>query len=261
VRAYTADENNNEWSQEHFNEALQNIETVCTAAPPVKLRLFAHSMGTRLLVRAAARLREKRFLSEAAMICPDIDAGLVKHYIRGNLTANGTTTIRLYMSQHDKALAFSQLIHGGYCRLGECADSIASFALNALPLAVQTGHGSIDSNKLPDDFVAKAKKRLQTVDFTVLDSGLIGHKIPVELICSMSYTNTPGLGLDFISQESGQRSRTSRMLSKLTRLQMNPVASGATCLRVVKTAPPDHNGSGDAFKRSESSLHPTGQVQ
>lgn len=254
VRSYSSDENNNEWSQEHYNDMLLKLQELCTANPEIKLRLFAHSMGSRLVVRAAPFLREKPHIVEAALICPDVDAGLVKHYARRYLSANGHSNIRLYMSQRDKALAFSQIIHGGYTRLGECADSIASLARNALQLSPNSVESQGLSDKEFAEVLEKTKHRMQTIDFTALDSGMIGHKIPVDLIHSFSYTNSPGPGLELIHQESGQRSRASRMLSKVTHLQSNPLATEDTCLRVVKKDRADQEGNRAEAHKSKHSL-------
>ena len=132
LRSYDTDETNVEWSQDHFNDVITHLEQLCTADPSVKVRLFAHSMGTRLAVRATPLLREKLYLVEAALICPDVDDGLVQHYIRRYLSAKGTVTLRVYMSRHDKALAFSQLVHGGYTRLGEQADALSGWITKTL---------------------------------------------------------------------------------------------------------------------------------
>ena len=132
LRSYTSDENNVEWSQEHFNDFVLHLEQLCSADPSVKVRLFAHSMGTRLVIRATPFLAEKKYLVETALICPDIDDGLVKHYARRYLSTKGTTEIRLYMSRRDKALALSQVVHGGYTRLGEQADALGGLVTKAL---------------------------------------------------------------------------------------------------------------------------------
>jgi len=241
LRSYSSDENNNEWSQEHFVEQMQRIEPVSTADPPVNLRIYAHSMGSRLVVRGAPFLREKPFVKECALVCPDIDEGLVRHYAHRYLSTKATVILRLYMSQHDKALAFSQIIHGGYNRLGECADSLASLgkqALSVIPGAQAAEAATTDdSQKEIDDVAAKLKKRLQTIDFTVLDHGMIGHKIPVGLIHSMAYTETPGPGLEFLTQGSGERSRTSRMISRMTHTKLtgDGWVGDDNCLRVAET--------------------------
>jgi esterase/lipase superfamily enzyme len=232
-RSYDSDENNCEWSQEHFNEVVTQLDTLCIADPSVKIRLMAHSMGSRLAVRACPLLREKRWLAEAALICPDIDDGLVKHYAKRYLSANGTCKIRVYMSQQDKALAISQFLHGGYTRFGERADSLSGWTLNALK-----GNSGNQASKDDPELAAKleaTKHRMQTIDFTNIDSGIVGHKVPAKLICSMSFTDGPPSGLKLVPERSGQRSKLSERLSKFTKLHDNQELSvKGICLRVVK---------------------------
>lgn len=234
-RSYDSDENNVEWSQEHFNEVITQLDTLCKVDPTVKVRLFAHSMGTRLLVRASPLLKEKSWLAEGTLICPDIDDGLVKHYAKRYLSANGTTTIRIYMSQRDKALAISQIIHGGYCRFGECADSLSDWVSKSF---IADGGNNKASNAEDPELAAileKTKNRMQTIDFTNIDYGILGHKIPAKLICSMSFTNSPCAGIKFVPEVSGQRSKLSERLSKFTKLgDKQELSVKGTCLRVVR---------------------------
>jgi hypothetical protein len=233
-RSYTSDENNCEWSQEHFNEVVNQLDSLCTQDPSLKVRLMAHSMGTRLTVRACPFLREKPWLVEADLICPDIDDGLVKHYAKRYLSANGKCVIRVYMSQRDKALAISQILHGGYNRFGECADSISAMASG-----VFKGNSAADKDAKDDaelaEVLEKTKHRMQTIDFTNIDSGPVGHKVPAKLICSMSFTDHPCAGLQLVPEEGGQRSKLSGRISKFTKLR-NPqeLSIKGTCLRVVK---------------------------
>jgi hypothetical protein len=237
LRSYTSDENNVEWSQEHFNDVITRLEKLCTDDPSLKLRLMAHSMGTRLLVRAIPLMREKRHIIESALICPDVDDGLVKHYARRYLSVKGTTVIRLYMSQRDKALVLSQFVHGGYTRLGEQADAIGGWVTKTL--SGQNNDAEKQAAKVEDaefaDRLAKTKKRMQTIDFTDIDTGPIGHHIPAKLICSMSFTNEPGSGLELMVEESGQRNRISNMFTKLSKLKStDELAPTGDVLRVVK---------------------------
>lgn len=192
-------------------------------------------MGTRLIVRACPLLKEKSWLEEGTLICPDIDDGLVKHYASRYLSVNGTATIRIYVSQHDKALAISQIIHGGYCRFGECADSLSGWALGTLlPSTEKTPEDAEESKKLAD-ILEKTKHRMQTIDFTNLDYGILGHKVPAKLVCSMSFTNSPCEGVKLIPEESGQRSGLSQKLSRLTKLgDKQELTVKGTCLRAVK---------------------------
>ncbi len=237
LRSYTSDENNVEWSQEHFNDVVTRLEKLCTDDPTLKVRLMAHSMGTRLLVRATPLLREKKHIVETALICPDVDDGLVKHYARRYLSVKGTTVIRLYMSQRDKALVLSQFVHGGYTRLGEQADAIGGWVTKTL--SGQNNDAEKQAAKVEDaefaERLAKTKKRMQTIDFTDIDTGPIGHHIPAKLICSMSFTNQPGSGLELVPEESGQRNKISNMFTKLSKLKStDELAPTGDVLRVVK---------------------------
>lgn len=224
LRGYNTDENNVEWSQEHFNDFIVQMNQLCADNPSLKMRLFAHSMGTRLVVRATPFLREKPHLIECGLICPDIDDGLVKHYARRYLSVKGTTEIRLYMSRRDKALALSQLIHGGYTRLGEQADALGDVVADVfggghnLALSKEKKAEAAVEDAEFAERLNKTKKRMQTIDFTAIDKGLIGHNVPAKLICSMSYTGTPGPGLSLVMEKSGKRSGMSNMFTKMAKL-------------------------------------------
>lgn len=235
LRSYNSDENNNEWSQEHFNDVALKLQEICDTEPQLKLRLFAHSMGTRLIVRGMPFLCGKTFIKEVALVCPDVDGGLVKHYARRYLAEKGTTTVRLYMSQRDKALALSQMVHGGYARFGECADSLATLAKTAFQGTSKSTSIAAENDSPESEALKGLKKRMQTIDFTDLDCGVIGHKIPVDVMCNMSYSNAPGNELKLVEQRSGARSKTSQALSKLTKLQTASSQSADNCLRVVRT--------------------------
>lgn len=231
VRAYATDETNNEWSQEHFNEAMERLQAMCATDDRLTLRIFAHSMGTRLVVRATPFLRERKYITEASLVCPDIDAEVVEHYAKRYLSLDGTTSVRLYMSQHDKALVFSQLVHGGYCRLGECADSIKSLITSPFQAtAIQKETPANESEALE-----LAKRRMHTIDFTTIDRGFIGHNIPVDLLYNISTTGLPGPGLKTVTEQSGQRNRTSRLFSRLSHLEPPKIVHPDNCLRIVKT--------------------------
>ena len=89
------------------------------------------------------------------------------------------------------------------------------------------------------DVLEKTKKRMQTIDFTNIDLGMFGHSVPVKLICSMSFTNEPCAGLKLESEESGERSKLSLKLSRMTKLfDKEDLPVQGTCLRVVKIDEP-----------------------
>jgi hypothetical protein len=239
LRSYSSDENNVEWSQEHFNDMIGSLDTVCKEDPDIKIRLMAHSMGSRLLVRGIPFLREKPYIAEFALICPDVDAGLVKHYARRYFNPNGTAKVRLYMSRRDKALALSQIVHGGYTRLGECADSMSGMLGQVMGNKPAPGENAEKIEARKDDAAFKesiklAQHRLQTIDFTQIDRGFIGHKIPARLVCSMSFNGKPGQGLELEQEESGKRSGLSNTFARITHLKDNSPHLTETCLRVVR---------------------------
>ncbi len=239
LRSYSSDENNVEWSQEHFNDMITSLDTLCKEDPDIKLRLMAHSMGSRLLVRAIPILRDRHYIAEFAMICPDVDSGLVKHYARRYFNPQGKAKIRLYMSRRDKALVFSQMLHGGYTRLGECADSMSGMLSQVmgnrpiLPGSEERKEAAADDAAFKES-MKLAKHRLQTIDFTEIDRGFIGHKVPAKLICNMSFTEKPGQYLELVQEDSGQRSGLSNAFTKLSHLNDRSPHITESCLRVVK---------------------------
>jgi predicted alpha/beta hydrolase family esterase len=253
LRAYSSDENNVEWSQEHFNDMICSLDEMCKEDSAIKVRLMAHSMGSRLLVRAIPILRDRQYITEFAMICPDVDSGLVKHYARRYFNPKGTAKIRLYMSRRDKALAFSQIVHGGYTRLGECADSLSGMLSQVMGnrpanSAEERKEAAADDAAFQET-LKLAKHRLQTIDFTEIDRGFLGHNVPAKLICSMSFNEKPGTNLDLVQEESGQRSKLSNTFSKITHLKDTAPHITESCLRVVK--------SGQQKQKSSKSKHKT----
>jgi len=241
LRSYTADENNVEWSQDHFNDMITDLKQMCASDPSVHLRMYAHSMGNRLVVRACPLLKEQSCFLEYNLICPDIDDGLVQHYARRYLSGKGTANIRLYISTKDKALAFSQLLHGGYVRLGECADSFGGLVGSILgDQNKANGDNNSEEERAYQELIAKTKARIQTIDFTNIDIGWMGHSIPDDLIASMSMTGKPSVGLSLEEVDSGNRGKTTNFFSKLTKVSdQDPNAKGlGKLLRVVKISPP-----------------------
>ncbi len=238
LRSYSSDENNVEWSQEHFNDMVCSLDDIHKDDPEIRIRLMAHSMGSRLLVRAIPLLRERQYISEFAMICPDVDSGLVKHYARRYFNPKGTVKIRLYMSRRDKALALSQIVHGGYTRLGECADSLSGIVGQVMGNRPANNEEERKEIAADDAGFAEAMKagkhRLQTIDFTAIDRGFIGHNVPAKLICNMSFSEKPGDDLKLVQEESGQRSKLSNTFSRMTHLKDTAPHITESCLRVVK---------------------------
>lgn len=121
VTAYTADEASIEWSQDHFDHLIDRLSELRSQPgnEQFKVRLFAHSMGSRLVLRAVPHLTGNPAFTEVSLVCPDIDDGLFQHYVSKYSGAQGSATVRLYLSHKDKMLAISKKIHGGHARLGQ----------------------------------------------------------------------------------------------------------------------------------------------
>lgn len=231
-KAYSADEATIEWCQYHFNDLLRAFQAMSAKDPSFKLRIFAHSMGTRLPVRASDRFPGARFCNEVALVCPDVDDGLVSHYM-GDVTVlkanEGAPTIRLYMSRKDKMLGLSQRVHGGYERTGkqkeldpklmnegqgedlsapltdeEKAEASAESAEETEVAATAGGAGAPNlkqkAKDAPPTNLATVEDRFQMIDFTAIDTGKVGHKIPVEIITKVSATGEPGEGWKLVSE-------------------------------------------------------------
>lgn len=204
---YTSDEASIEWSQDHYNDMIDEFAELGKRTPAPHVRLFAHSMGSRLVVRAVPLITGRPIFKEMSVICPDIDDGLVKHYVRKYVSGENQATVRLYMSHKDRMLRLSQLVHGGYARLGEREDVLPDVS----PYKQEEGY------KDPV-ITAGAHKRFQTIDFSSMDTGTLGHKIPVALICSLSRQGTPPDDVQLTQKLPSQQdcSQTMIRLSDLT---------------------------------------------
>ncbi|MBX9685477.1 MAG: alpha/beta hydrolase [Candidatus Obscuribacterales bacterium] len=232
LRTYTSDEANNEWSQEHFNQFLDDLGELHKRNPAIKVILVAHSLGSRLIVRAAPILKENEMLKDVALVCPDIDYETVRHYLQRYATGKGKFNVWLYTSTRDNALAFSQIMHGGYFRLGECGNSIVELFPGLKPAEASTHVSDADKQRV-ETVKAGLAKRMHTIDFTELDSGLLGHKIPHELIEQMCQTGAPGPGLSMVETDAGETSKLGKMLFKSHGKESFPAERGR-CNKVVR---------------------------
>lgn len=193
---YFADEATVEWSQEHFEDMLNNVGKCAERNPPIGARVYAHSMGGRLILRATPVLKANKAVKEISVICPDVDNGVVKHYANKYFDGKQKIIVRLYESKRDEMLRFSQLVHGGYKRFGEDRQALDSL-LPAGSDASLTASDITDMKlETPEECaMTKMLKRVQTIDYTDLDVGTVGHRIPVEVLASLSERGCPGAGL------------------------------------------------------------------
>src|SRR5262249_9294498 len=118
---YFVDSGNNEYSQAHFNLFARDLLTF-SDLHPVSIYVVSHSMGNRTIVRAVPVLAGRGLIKDLELVSPDIDEETFKHYVLGLHHEHGV--VRLYVSYKDKMLPLSQMLHGGYYRLGEGVGSV-----------------------------------------------------------------------------------------------------------------------------------------
>lgn len=144
VQAYVADQENAEWAQDDLRQFLNDL---LNRAPDKKVFLLAHSMGSRVLMRAIAGLihenpeRAKR-LTAIMLAAPDIDVGIFQRDIAPVVATIGRVPTTIYASSKDLALDLSEELHQ-YRRLGESGDN----------LVIVKGIDTIDASAIDHDGV------------------------------------------------------------------------------------------------------------
>lgn len=264
---YNVDGGNNEYSQAHFNTFIRDLLEF-HKDHPLELIIVSHSMGNRLVIRGAHVLAGTGLVKDAELVSPDIDAETFKHYVMG--MENAHATIRLYSSNKDKMLPLSQMMYGGYYRLGEgvgamfstlkksddsdAADSSGASATAASTNKSSTGASNSEpASKAADDEPAAllAKDIVQVpsgkgmpeasrglaerIDFTAVDEGFRGHTIPFDVIASMIRTDTPGMGLALSAANPGKGSNLARFMRWSHHLgKVDDKNDTDLCKRIVK---------------------------
>ncbi len=136
------------------------------------------------------------------------------------------TKVRILFSHKDRALPLSELIFGGYTRLGQAADSLLSSVSSPLSIPGKLGDAlsSVGGKDPAKDATRDSKKtsakpqwmlKFEWIDFTALDHGMIGHTIPYNLIANLWSTNKPGAGLTLVPSHNGSVNRMSSIFSHL----------------------------------------------
>lgn len=182
-QGYMKDECNIEWSLPHFRKLLQQVESEVGAG---KLTLVAHSMGNRLLMwslrdrcaDAKCHQQELTKFSHVVLTSPDVDTGTFKNYAT-EVCENAKATLIL-TSGKDNALGASKTIHERR-RLG------------------MPGPDGVDIDWRQPPTIDGMK----TVEFTLLDQGLVGHTIQYRLITSLVRTGEPGARLELRPESKG----------------------------------------------------------
>ncbi|MGH7489824.1 MAG: alpha/beta hydrolase, partial [bacterium] len=244
---YRLDESNIEYSQAHFDTFIEQINQF-NKQFPVQMTIVAHSMGNRLVMRAAPFISlAHAAIREIDLCSPDVDNETFKHYIEEYRNPDGSVAkfkARLYVSYRDKMLGLSHRMHGGYYRLGEGSESIGTIVsdvgsedksdqsqiANAFDVAAPLAREQYSSKQI--------SKRLQTIDFTAVDHGLFGHVLPFELVANMCQTGKPGPGLSLIHEDNPEPKRLEALKKRLkgsTAAAETAAGSVGSCDRVVFT--------------------------
>src|SRR5262249_43439214 len=118
----------------------------------------------------------------------------------------------------------------------ECADSFSGMLTSIL--GGQTNGDNADDDAAYKELLAKTKDRVQTIDFTNIDKGWMGHSIPDDLICSLSFTGKPPKGISLVEENSGNRGKAANFFAKLTKIKdEEPASKGfGKLLKVVKVS-------------------------
>lgn len=238
---YRLDESNIEYSQAHFDTFLEQLNRFHSQFP-IQTTIVAHSMGNRLVMRAAPFIVMARSaIKEIDLSSPDVDTETFKHYVQEYHDPNGNPNgfkVRLYVSYRDKMLSLSQRLHGGYYRLGEGTESIGkipnkdaedklktAMVANAMDVAEPLERRRVITGQI--------RKRLQTIDFTAVDSGLFGHQLPFELIVNMNETDNPGAGLALVHEANPEPKRLSKLRKIAKGFSSDSVGPVGSCDKVV----------------------------
>jgi esterase/lipase superfamily enzyme len=218
--SYTTDTGNNEWSQEHFNRFIEDLIQL-EAQNGFSGNLVAHSMGNRLVVRAAPIMCGQHVFKQLYLVDPDYDAQTFVHYAaRYVQKEDGASTTKLMFSTRDRVLRLAQLFYGGYSRLGQGMDSILGTILdpNAFPEFWQQAMGFLKPEDTgvpvkPREIVPTIANGFETIDYTLADHGIWGHSIPFDLIANLSASGQPGKGLTLVPVGRANSNRLTRFMT------------------------------------------------
>lgn len=140
---YPADEATVEWSTPHLQKFL---EAVASQSHAKTIHLIAHSMGNRALTGALKAIAQSHqgtppMFKEVFLAAPDIDAGVFRQL--AEVFPFAADHVTLYASSRDQALAASQHVH--------------------------------DDERAGDSVHICVVPRVDTIDATLVDTGLLGH--------------------------------------------------------------------------------------
>jgi len=142
--AYLVDQNNADWAAPDLAELLRLLVAESGAD---RIHLFAHSMGSRILLRAFEDLARdgargsSPLFAEVIFAAPDVDADIFAATVRRLMPLARRFT--LYVSDSDMAMAAARSVAGGYPRAGDSKTGIV----------VLPGMDTVDTSAVRDDLV------------------------------------------------------------------------------------------------------------
>jgi hypothetical protein len=245
---YQIDEGNVEWTLDHFKSFLNDLIEY-KVMPPSSLTVVAHSLGNRLIVWSGEELTKNPLLKQVVMISPDMDNETFKHYARRYQESkiNGM----LLLSFRDRALPISQMLHGGYYRMGESLDpffSLVARPTDMLQSAVEVISdplvrffsaipGAGGANVLHAEPIAEKDdddaSPFKIIDYTELDHGLIGHKIPWGLVANLCVGGKPAPGQSLVARTDINFNLLSRFMRWAFDMAPQTVSDKTAVLHVV----------------------------
>jgi esterase/lipase superfamily enzyme len=153
--AYTADENNAEWTTPHFRDFLIELAAQSGAAA---INVVGHSMGNRVLARAFQQLPPGPTpqFNQVLLTAPDIDVEVFREL--AEVIRARSQHVTLYVSNRDEALDLSKRLHGGIPRAGDSSESVVIIdGIDTVDVS------AVDSTFLGHSYVADNKTVLSDV--------------------------------------------------------------------------------------------------
>jgi esterase/lipase superfamily enzyme len=214
--SYSHDEGNVEWSLEHFGRLIDNLQRF-KVTEPRRITLIAHSMGNRLLIWSSEKIVSSKLFKQVMLVSPDFDAETFNHYLlhfsdnKQIDVKNGAPKGIIFVSFKDDALVLSQYVHGGYFRLGEglgsLLDMVSSTANQILtpPSLITDVSESPSESASGSESASDNQGNLRFIDFTRIDTGLLGHSLPAEVLVEISKSGYPGPDYRLIAAPARRR--------------------------------------------------------
>lgn len=160
---YNIAQNNVTWAQQPFSNYIKSLTK---RFPGVKINIFCHSMGSRLVVGVLHDLypdgSASPVFNEVMFSSPDFDAATFAN--RASASMSAATKVNIYVNPKDKAMMASK-IFAGYVRAGAPGSMIDT---------------------------VRCQNNVKIYDFREFGGGFTDHNIPFELISNMHKYDRPG---------------------------------------------------------------------